>query len=328
VNVRRASLAIVTSLVASTCVAQEDRCPPPPPRGDGVEVVDLHGRVGDISLGREGVWVAAGRTLVRLDPQTRTVVATIRLRSRASELEARGGSIWLLDRKGVSRISLTPPRREDVRAEIRGDLQGLAVSGGAGWVGDFARRAVVRIEGNGSIHRIPVPLEPISVLASDGEVWVSGQGDVSLAQIDARSGRLVRSFPEISAEAVEEGVVWVIGPGAPNGAVRQLDTGSGRLDPSLYPTPILPVSVAAGGESIWVARWVDYCDRVDAPSDGPPVVSWEVVRLDAATLAETSPSIPVGQGGPAAIHLGFGALWTTDGLGSLLRIDLDAFTDL
>jgi hypothetical protein len=266
--------------------------------------------------------------VVRLDPETRAIAATIPLRHRASELVARGDSIWVLDQKGMSLIDVAPVRRERVRAEIRGDLEGLAVSGGAAWIGDFARSAVARIEGNGSIERVPLPFEPNGVLASDGQVWVSGQGDVSLAEIDARTSRVLRRFPDLSALAVAPGVLWVVGPGAPNGAVRRLDTEFGRLDPSFYPTPIQPISIAAGEQSIWVARWVDYCDQVDASSEGPPPVSWEVVRLDAATLSVTSGSIPVGQSGPAALHLGFGALWTTDGLGSLLRIDLNAFAHL
>jgi len=323
-------LAIVTSLIASTCVAREDtRCPPPPARGDSVEVIALPGRAGDISVGPDGIWVATSRrAVVRLDPETRAVAMTIRLRLIASDLIAQRRRIWVLDRKGVSRITVALARREVARAEIHGDLEGLAYSGGAAWIGDFAHRSVVRVAVDGSIRRIPVPLEPLGVLAGDGQVWVSGQGDVSLAQIDSRTGRIVRTFPDLSASAVDDGVVWAVGPGAPNGAVRRLNVELGRLDPVLYPTPIQPISIAARERSIWLARWVDYCGAVDAASDGPPQVSWEVVRLDAATLSETSVSIPMGQGGPAALHLGFGALWTTDGLGSVLRIDLDAFGPL
>ncbi len=187
-----------------------------------------------VAVGAGAVWVAASsptvEVVLRLDPVTGKVLHTTRLPG----------------------------------AEIRS----VAVGNGAVWA--LQSGAITRLDsGTGRITRqVPLPAYQVGqIAAGDGAVWATLQepsGGSALARLDLRTFRITRtSMPSgensgtITRVAVDKGAVWW--DGADNGNVWRVDPETGeilsvaRVTPGLAATTdILPVSLAAGADGVWV----------------------------------------------------------------------------
>jgi DNA-binding beta-propeller fold protein YncE len=135
---------------------------------------------GSLAVGAGAVWIVAGvlasTAVLRVDPTTLKLTATVPLAFLPTTLAADAEGVWVLD-----------PRDD----------------------------AVVRIDPrtNRVVAKLKIGHSPGAVAAGAGSVWVANGGDGSVSRIDPRRGKVVATIkigPNPSALAAGEGGVWVI----------------------------------------------------------------------------------------------------------------------
>ena len=212
------------------------------------------------------------------------------------------------------------------------------------------------------VRAASVGTRPGPIAFGSGSLWIANLDDQTISRVDPNTLRTVQNFalrgPPAGPAASVDGV-WVV---EPNANPDQSSVSVSRIDPD-YNVPGAPVhidnvvpdgpgSVAAQGNSVWVAPSNGLLTRLDAITGSPqgqPVdpnaspsaiavdrdgVVWltdsdanNVIRVDPTRLV--TPPIAVGHE-PTAIAVGEGGVWVVDSLDeALVRVDPDtrAVTD-
>ncbi|HET7745098.1 MAG TPA: protein kinase [Gaiellaceae bacterium] len=195
-----------------------------------------------------GGWAAFTSSVVRIDPQTHHVTASVALPRKPAGSPTFGAP-------GANR---------------------LAVTGGSVWAVNPDAMSLSRIDATTAhiVSRIPVPYATAVTAGRDG-VWVANAGvkGPEVSRIDARTGRLARSIPvptgSFGGIATGDGSVWETDP--EGGTVWRIET---RPHPILKTIPIGygVAFVAFSRGAVWTAN----------PVDGT------VSRIDPATNSVTS----------------------------------------
>jgi len=262
----------------------------------------------------------SGDTLVRIDPATNEVVATIPVGKNPSAAAIGESGIWVANRDDgtVSRIdpqtneveleAPTPGAPADVTVSARhvvvttGPLEaGIAVIDGA----TGAEEDVFSLAA-GSFFGSP------SVTAGESGVWVA-TGDRRVGRLSIVSGTLVdpvvipqppdeRADAVFSGIAVDRNAVWVIGDPVDR-RVWRIDSSTGELVATIS-LPFAPKDVAAGAGWVWVTSQLDdTLSRIDPATNG---------------IAGT---VPVGRGA-AGVAVGAGSIWIANAVeGTVSRVD-------
>lgn len=212
------------------------------------------------------------------------------------------------------------------------------------------------------VRAASVGTRPGPIAFGSGSLWIANRDDQTISRVDPNTLRTVQNFalrgPPAGLAASVDGV-WVVEPNANPG---QSSVSVSRIDPD-YNVPGPPVhignvvpdgpgSVAAQGNSVWVAPSNGLLTRLDAvtgssqgqqvdPNASPSAIAvdrdgvvWltdsdanNVIRVDPTGLV--TPPIAVGHE-PTAIAVGEDGVWVVDSLDeALVRIDPDtrAVTD-
>jgi DNA-binding beta-propeller fold protein YncE len=210
-----------------------------------------------VLLAVDGTLWAAGYdgTLVRIDPDTGSVAATLSLGEICCDLTAGGGAIWAVDPGGaVLRIdpAMNRVRRHPVRVD-RNRHTNAVYAGDSIWVSSDNTDLMRMDPGTGTIKRIDVG-GGVPFLARDGMLW--GAATDRLWVVDTRTGKVARRIPLTdSAEVLSLGLgfdaIWV-GIRHPGrvGAVLKLDAASGK---QVSEVPVdIPARIETGFGSVWV----------------------------------------------------------------------------
>jgi YVTN family beta-propeller protein len=223
-----------------------------------------------LAVTEDAVWVLtpADQGLVRIDPATNQVVATIEVGRAPSGLAVGAGAVWVSRHSDgtVVRIDLATNR---VVATIGvGPAPGaLTVAGGVVWVA-LPENGLGRIDpASNRSTMVGVPRCCAGELAAgEGALWVANRGDGTLVRVDAATGRVAARvvLPRTTEQrphqvAVGEGAVWVTSASPRRGTANLL----WRVDPAsnqvigtldLGPTAAggIPNSVAAGDGAVWL----------------------------------------------------------------------------
>jgi peptide/nickel transport system substrate-binding protein len=237
-----ATTAAVVSIAAlATIAAVAARSGPhtvEPVRGDAVAVVDAaHARLlgsvpvtappGAIAYGAGSVWVSLpdARSVLRISPETRRVIASVPLDVSAQSLASAGSAVWALG---------SGPNDEFLTLERIDPTFGTA---------SRARRLPTVVTGDsGSV-------------SARGETLLVAPRSGLLTQVDARSGHLlghVDPNAAPSAAALGFGSSWL--------AYREADLvvrvdSLGRITP--IPVGRAPSAIAVGKHAVWVANALD-----------------------------------------------------------------------
>jgi len=188
-----------------------------------------------VAVGAGAVWVGASsptaQVVLQIDPSTGAVLHTTKLPGGAVRSIAVGdGAVWALQSDGITRLDPTTAR--------------------------ITRRAPL------------AAFQVGQVAAGAGAVWatlqLSSEGS-ALVRVDPRTLRVTKRFLMPRGEtsgtmtrvAVGRGAVWW--DGADNGHVWRIDPETGKIVSAVRVTPglaattdILPVSLAAGADGVWV----------------------------------------------------------------------------
>jgi streptogramin lyase len=253
--------------------------------------VPVAGRPRQLAADADAVWAVSDAGLVRIDPATNQVVATVPLDAPDGDLgglglsataawvpQERSRRLWRVDRttnRVRGRVDLGQTLYGPVAVATRGDTVWVACCGlkyGARPAG-----TLLRVDGRrGRVTaRVAVPEGPLAVVVARDGVWV-GTAEESLLRVDPAAARVVArvAAPDprgrIQALSLEREALWVADTGA--GSIRRFDPASGRF--TLAVTAPAPRNLAAGPGGAYVVTDLNQLlSRVDDRSGrrGPPL---------------------------------------------------------
>jgi virginiamycin B lyase len=223
-----------------------------------------------LAAAADAVWVLtpADNSLVRIDPATNQVVATIGVGRAPSGLAVGAGAVWVSRRSDAVVVRVDPTANRVVATIPVGRAPGsVTVAGGLVWVA-LPGGGLGRID-PASNRSTLVPVARCcdgELAAGQGALWVANHRDGTLVRVDPATGRVAARvlLPETADQqphqvAVGDGAVWVTSA-SPRSATANL---LWRVDPAsnqvtgtldLGPTAAggIPNSVAAGNGAVWV----------------------------------------------------------------------------
>jgi ABC-type branched-subunit amino acid transport system substrate-binding protein/streptogramin lyase/predicted Ser/Thr protein kinase len=133
----------------------------------------------DVAVGEGAIWVAGdafGRTLWRLDPASKRVVATIELPFVPGAVAAGEGGVWVTSLLDDTVVRVDPASNRPVATiPIGPGVNDVAAGAGAVWVTSSIDRTVSRIDPRTDrvVARTPLDRVPERVAVGAGGVWVT-----------------------------------------------------------------------------------------------------------------------------------------------------------
>lgn len=211
-----------------------------------------------VAASGDAVWVASNTLplpgdgmVLRVDPTSRSVVATIPVGSGALDIAAGAGAVWVISARDgtVSRID---PATNSVTATVHVGVNpgGIGVGAGAVWVADYLGAALVRLDQTTGqvVATVKLAGPAREVAVSPDAVWVAvaNGSDATLGtlvRVDPKTNAIIASIP-LKADpwgvAATASAVWVAAKGVSD---------SIWVNPA---TNTIGGRVAIGGESIGV----------------------------------------------------------------------------
>ncbi|MGH9278849.1 MAG: hypothetical protein ACRD12_12195 [Acidimicrobiales bacterium] len=277
-----------------------------------IAAVDVGERASGVAVGEKAVWAVDGeRTLLRVDPGSKSITGRIDVADGAQQVAVGEGGVWISGRSAVSRVD-PATARVTARLEV-GSPRGLAAGKGAVWVangqddGTLSRidpksmrvSATIKVPAHPE-ETLPIPQDPGDVAIGEGGVWVTDRRVGTVSRVDPGSNRvtLIRDRMGLDSTGVAAGEahVWVVST-----------LGLHRLDPDKrfpdrFDVVDMPSGVAVGKGAMWVSNFGnDTLARID-PRTGR--------RTRAIELQES----------PVGLALGFGSVWVVGSQGLLSRV--------
>jgi YVTN family beta-propeller protein len=186
---------------------------------------------------------------------------------------------------------------------------------GSVWVANTEDASISRIDPstNAVTATITVAKGPETVLSGFGSIWVESDfGNVTLTRIDPATDRTAKTFPGLVSPSFGPKVIWVVGPGAIHGVVERLDPSTNALIPGGYSPDVGPAVPVAWGNAVWVGKWYPTPGPACPPeSSCIPNDTFEYRRYDPVSRTLAGPGFPAY--GPIEISVGYGDFWMRAG---------------
>ena len=276
-----------------------------------------------LSQGSDGVRAEPGAdSLVRIDPQTNKVGASIPVGREASGVAASGRFVWVTSYADGNVSRVDSKTRALLRIPVGGSPTGVAAGGNSVLVANGPEHSLASFDSTsdavnyvtqlaGAVSgSVPVAAGKRGVWFADATEGIAGQVDLAIKggapvveiPIPADETSFLSAYEAFDSLAVGEGAVWVAGD-AFGRTVWKVDPGSRRVGAAIK-LPFVPGSIAAGEGGVWVTSVLD-----DA-----------VVKIDPTTNRIVA-RIPVARG-VGAIAAGDGAVWVASSIDRVVtRID-------
>jgi hypothetical protein len=241
-----------------------------------------------IATGEGSVWVTAPElrpdgsrgNLVRIDPATKEITATVHIGGPIVYLAVGGGSVWVSEpNSGASTVFRVDPGTERVIGDVEVNEGAGPLMYGFGsiwvsntWVGD----SVTRIDA--ATGRVVGSLDaPSAQAVGDGSLW-GATGD-SVIRIDPDSGAILATIPIARAQSVtfDGSTAWVLvsprssdpmlfEPIAGTAAVARIDAATDQVIGEPVPLEDLqPLALVTDDRGAWVADYYDgFLSRITA----------------------------------------------------------------
>ena len=165
-----------------------------------------HHRGGPV-VGEGSVWVHVGGEVLRIDPKTEKIVATIPTLGSVGTIAFGEGAVWVLEQTHLwpnsehllSRIDPTSNRLTQT-IHLGSGFSSIAVGEGAVWVAqsgsgtprDPTPGKLLRIETQPLqiVRAIPLWWTPVKMLIAAGSIWVSTYGGGAILRVDPRANQV------------------------------------------------------------------------------------------------------------------------------------------
>jgi YVTN family beta-propeller protein len=281
------------------------------PRPDPRSTVKIRvGHVRGLAVGHGAIWVANYHegTLMRVDPRTNRVRATISVGARPTSVAVTSGGVWV-SAVGARKLVEVDPSTGHIVKEVTGAFEDVDAAFGSLWAAEWAKapadlsrwrgRSVARIDPTTGrvVARIRLDGIVLDVTHAFGEVWATSFDRPWLWRIDPRTNRVTaridlgRTQSRITAGF---GALWTT---VARGGLARIDPQGRRPVRTVQVPGGFSDFLAAGAGAIWVA-------------------SYDEARR--GTLVEIDPrsrrvrqAIQVGLG-PQGLAVGFGSVWVGD----------------
>ena len=231
---------------------------------------------GVLAFGEGAVWLSrAPDAVLRIDPETRRVAATIPLRS-PGRIVVGEGSVWVIHGdNGLARID--PSTNQVTEIRVGEKPVDVAVSGGSAWV-------THRVEG-GPVVRVDTATNKVvatvtpgvrgtwGIAADDEAVWVTAPNALSVLRLDPETNEVAATIETVTADvtatpervAIGADSVWISDSTTPS-VLRVDPEGNDIVDQIRSPTEQwAPDLLAVDDGSVWAVAGVDVF-HVDAGS--------------------------------------------------------------
>ncbi len=251
----------------------------------------------------DAVWVASTKpyAVLRIDPTTNRIVATVRVPAEACSGLASGfGSIWVPLCGKKSQLVRIDAAKNTISATLpiapAGPEGGITASDDSIWMVTNRNGTLNRIDPSTNTvrQRISIPPGSYNPLFSNGIVWITGVESSVLTAVDASTGKVLESVPvgpKPRFLTSGGGSVWTLNQG--DGTVNRIDERSRKMIATIQVgIPGAGGDIGYGAESVWLTAFGVPLTRIDATVD-KVVKQW------------------VGKGGDS-IRFGYGSIWLTD----------------
>ena len=255
-NAKRAALFIVVSiaLLLGEAAAHAD-----PPAGSTLVATVPGSTPRDVTGGVGSIWVSNGptQTVMRLDPSTNALLATISVPDPASVLAVGAGAVWVTSFPGntVTRIDPVTNSASGTISLAPAGLGPVGITVGYGyvWVANHDGQPTTSVAKIDPATLAVVDVIPLGSLSFAGPNWMSaGAGSIwtdvpninAVVRIDPVTDQVIATIPDkgvCGALAASNTAVWVAGGGGP-GCLP----GITRIDPS---TNTVTARLNAGGQT-------------------------------------------------------------------------------
>jgi YVTN family beta-propeller protein len=176
------------------------------------------------------------------------------------------GSVWMVTNGGASLVRVDPDTNTVVaEVSLPAAATAIAVSGDALWLVSSAKNVALRVNGYSNVveETVKVGPSPIAIASGEGSVWTLNGGDGSLSRIDPKTNKVTETIKagitaSNGAILVGEGSVWVSTPGSP---LARIDPRTNTLA-QRFTGPGGGV-FALGLKSIWLAATPTHIWRID-----------------------------------------------------------------
>ena len=308
-------------LLGLLTMAQSARTPKPGVKTPGVKIpierlkpdamFDVPGAPDWIAID-QAVWISnkPKNSVVRLDPKTNTVAATIAVGQRpCSGLAAGFGSLWVPNcgDRTIARVDLeTGAITATVPTGIGNSEGSIATGAGSVWMITDAKGTLARFDPatNAVVAEIYVAPGSYGLAFGEDALWVTSTERSTVARIDPHTNLVVETIAVGKAPrfiAVGAGAVWTL---------NQVDGSVSRIDPKTNTvTATIDVGVPGEGGDIAVGEGSVWVTSFEFP----------LSRIDPSTNAVVQQFY--GKGGDA-VRVGLGAIWLCNlEAGKVWRID-------
>jgi virginiamycin B lyase len=213
-----------------------------------------------VAVSKGAVWAGKGDTqsLVRIDPASGRVVATIPIGVEAWYIAATDTAVWVTDWRTNTVVRVDPASNRLVATipDLPNGPTGIAVAPGGVWVASSRADTLTRIDPatNQVTASVHTDLVPLPVAYAYGSIWVRNEfreGNGTVQRFDPGTGQLLATIPVgpdagrdgLDALADLDGGLWV-----PGLVLEEIDPGSNKVVRRLNHTAN---AVWPGAGSLW-----------------------------------------------------------------------------
>ena len=177
-----------------------------------------------LALDDHAVWLAGGRRLIRVDPESGKVVSNVSMPDHVDGLATAGGDMWAVSSSSAAVLRIDP-RTAEVRDripmtdELGSGSNALSISADTDfiWVLNGDTATVVKIDPSRhdvvETYRLGVGRGSLALAAGEGAAWVSNAFDGTLTRIDGTTNEVASIAVSASSRprdvTVAGGLVWV-----------------------------------------------------------------------------------------------------------------------
>jgi hypothetical protein len=278
----------------------------------------------DVDVGFGATWVASQGALLRIDPQTNRVVATIPtpVSGENASIAFGEGAVWVTSGQTNGVVYRIDPAANRVTATIGvpGGAFGIVVAAGTVWVTQFLPEPdpghVARIDAstNRLLSPVDVPNLPGAIRYGQDAVWVTSRFTVS--RIDPHTGAVTQPLHRAGdVRAVGGGALWgSYANSATDAGVQRIDPVTGQVVATIrIPNGVL---IAFGLGTLWVAQ--DASSIASGGNTPDRTEPGKLYRIDPATNRVLGRPVPLPGIAPTGLAVGEGAVWVGEMDGTTL----------
>jgi streptogramin lyase len=210
-----------------------------------------------VAVGAGSVWIGRNdrKEILRLDPGSGRIVATIPVGFHVFSLAADAASVWVVSFEDNMVARIDPSSNAvAVRQSLLHAPAAALIADGSVWISRSGNGTVVRLDAISGAPQaeIPVGRRPLPLAAGSGSIWVRSEQDSTVARIDPLSNRVVATIPVdpfygldgVDSMVADAGGVWISGL-----ALQRIDALTNTVSRSL-PRSGRPYAAASG--ALWV----------------------------------------------------------------------------